>query len=285
MPGGSRSTWPRCGTARCACRAAYAYGTEDCAGIDRSTFDLALDAVGAMRTGRLVSATYPLERFEEAVAHAGAAGRRGAVKIAFDLRANDTRRSPMTPRPGFVLEVDGSTPPTLFWKGEGFSLERLPEGSRVIYAPEPLDRGRRPAWRRSATRSSTRSVTRRRCGPCSGRGCGSPSASTTSRSRCRPMQAPDVRQLVIEQVLDLAATAGVDDVVLIAALALHRRMTEAELRHALGDRVYEAFAPHGLLTQHDAEDPDNLVDLGQDRPRARTWRSTSGRRRATCSST
>ena len=43
--------------------------------------------VATMRTGRLVSATYPLERFEEAVAHAGAAGRRGAVKIAFDLRA------------------------------------------------------------------------------------------------------------------------------------------------------------------------------------------------------
>ncbi len=53
-----------------------------------------------------------------------------------------------------------------------------------------------------------------------------------------------------------------DDVVLVAALALHRRMTEAELRHALGDRVYDAFAPHGLLTQHDAEDPTNLVHLG-----------------------
>ena len=31
--------------------------------------------------------------------------------------------------------------------------------------------------------------------------------------------------------------AGVDDVHLIAALALHRRMTEDELRHALGDRA------------------------------------------------
>ncbi|MGH8980967.1 MAG: lactate racemase domain-containing protein, partial [Acidimicrobiales bacterium] len=44
----------------------------------------------------------------------------------------------MTPRPGLVLEVDGSTPPTLFWHGERFVLERLPEGSRVIYAPEPM---------------------------------------------------------------------------------------------------------------------------------------------------
>src|SRR5438046_5964170 len=60
----------------------------------------------------------------------------------------------------------------------------------------------------------------------------------------------------------MAAAAGVDDVHLIAALALHRRMTEAELRHAIGDRVYDAFAPRGMLSQHDAEDPDNLVYLG-----------------------
>ena len=40
-------------------------------------------------------------------------------------------------------------------------------------------------------------------------------------------------------------------------------MTEEELRHALGDRVYDAFAPHGLLTQHDAEDPDNLLFIGE----------------------
>ena len=39
-------------------------------------------------------------------------------------------------------------------------------------------------------------------------------------------------------------------------------MTEAELRHAVGDRVYDAFAPRGMLTQHDAEDPDNLAFLG-----------------------
>ena len=76
------------------------------------------------------------------------------------------------------------------------------------------------------------------------------------------MRRPDVRQRVIEAVLDLAAEAGVDDVHIIAALALHRRMTEAELRHAVGDRVYDAFAPHGLLYNHDAEDPDNLALLG-----------------------
>ena len=60
----------------------------------------------------------------------------------------------------------------------------------------------------------------------------------------------------------MAADAGVDDVHIIAALALHRRMHEFELRHALGDRVYDAFEPRGMLYQHDAEDLDNLAFLG-----------------------
>jgi threonine dehydrogenase-like Zn-dependent dehydrogenase len=66
----------------------YAYGDErpaPDAGPLRS-FDLAIDVVGAAGLGSLVSASYPLERYEEAIAHAGAAGRRGAVKVAFDLR-------------------------------------------------------------------------------------------------------------------------------------------------------------------------------------------------------
>ncbi|EQD52697.1 hypothetical protein B1A_12609, partial [mine drainage metagenome] len=54
----------------------------------------------------------------------------------------------------------------------------------------------------------------------------------------------------------------VEDVVLIAALALHRRMTESELRHAVGDRVYDSFYPRGLLLQHDAEDPKGLSFIG-----------------------
>ena len=42
-------------------------------------------------------------------------------------------------------------------------------------------------------------------------------------------------------------------------------MTEDELRHALGDRAYDAFAPQGALYNHDAEDPDGMVELGRTR--------------------
>jgi threonine dehydrogenase-like Zn-dependent dehydrogenase len=67
---------------------AYAYGVETTTSSPdpRRTFELAIDLVGAASLGSLVSAAYPLERYEEAIAHAGAAGRRGAVKVVFDLR-------------------------------------------------------------------------------------------------------------------------------------------------------------------------------------------------------
>jgi threonine dehydrogenase-like Zn-dependent dehydrogenase len=74
---------------------AYAYGTEAVAESGRRgtkpTFDLAFEVAAATGVGRLVSATYPLTRFEDAVAHAGAAGRRGAVKIAFDVAKGHDR--------------------------------------------------------------------------------------------------------------------------------------------------------------------------------------------------
>ncbi|CAN5193799.1 zinc-binding dehydrogenase [soil metagenome] len=63
---------------------AYAYGTE--AALGRRTFDLAFELVVAAGLDRLVSATYPLHRHADALAHAAEAGRRGAVKVAFDLR-------------------------------------------------------------------------------------------------------------------------------------------------------------------------------------------------------
>jgi threonine dehydrogenase-like Zn-dependent dehydrogenase len=65
----------------------YAYGEED----GGRTFDLAFDLVRAAGLDRLLSATYPLDRYEEALAHAAESGRRGAVKIAFDLRGERRR--------------------------------------------------------------------------------------------------------------------------------------------------------------------------------------------------
>jgi hypothetical protein len=165
------------------------------------------------------------------------------------------------PRPGFVLEVDRSTPPTLFWHGERFRLEKLPaDRSRIIYPPEPLagiddldgairhallhplDEDPLPALLFPGMRLTI--------------------AFDDASLSLPKMRRPDTRQRIIEAVLDLAAEAGVDDVHIIAALGLHRRMHEYELRHVLGDRIYDAFHPRGQLYQHDAEDFDNLAVVG-----------------------
>ena len=61
-----------------AIRGAYAYTAAD--------FTTAFELVEDAELGRLVSAMYPLARYKEAVEHAADAGRRGAVKVAFDLR-------------------------------------------------------------------------------------------------------------------------------------------------------------------------------------------------------
>ncbi|HEX4660722.1 MAG TPA: lactate racemase domain-containing protein, partial [Streptosporangiaceae bacterium] len=163
-------------------------------------------------------------------------------------------------RPGFVLEVDERTPPLLIHEGEGFRLEPLPLGTRVIYPPDSLP----------GIRQLDAAIQRALLSPA-----GIEPLPELLRPGMRltivfddislplpPMRTPDVRQRVIEQVLELAAAAGVDDVELIAANSLHRRMTPAELRRTVGERVFRAFFPDHLRN-HDAEDRRNLVHLGK----------------------
>jgi threonine dehydrogenase-like Zn-dependent dehydrogenase len=68
----------------------YTYGPEPTAG-GRHSFDLAFELAESAGLDRLLSATFPLDRHTEAIAHAAAAGRRGAVKVAFDMRGEKKR--------------------------------------------------------------------------------------------------------------------------------------------------------------------------------------------------
>jgi len=72
-------------------KGAYTYGTEHLPdGRTCSTFELAVETATAVRAERLLSATYPLSDHVDAIAHAATAGRRDAVKVAFDLRKKDS---------------------------------------------------------------------------------------------------------------------------------------------------------------------------------------------------
>jgi lactate racemase len=163
------------------------------------------------------------------------------------------------PRPGFVLEVDERTPPLVVHRGEGFRLERFPMGTRVVYPPDSLP----------GIADIDAAISRALLHPH-----GSQPLPELLRPGMRltiafddislplpPMQKPDIRQRIIEHVLELAAQAGVDDVELIAANALHRRMTPSELEDILGERIFRSFWPDHLRN-FDAEDPDDLEFVG-----------------------
>jgi threonine dehydrogenase-like Zn-dependent dehydrogenase len=66
-----------------AIRGCYAYTADD--------FATAASLVADADLGRLLSATYPLARYREAIEHAANAGSRGSVKIAFDMRHEKER--------------------------------------------------------------------------------------------------------------------------------------------------------------------------------------------------
>ncbi len=163
-------------------------------------------------------------------------------------------------RPGFVLEVDDRTPPLVVHEGQGFRLEEFPLGTRVIYPPESLptvpdvEEAIRDALLHPVGSEPLPELLRP--------GMRLTIAFDDLSLPLPSMRKPDIRQRIIEQVLTLAAEAGVDDVELIAANALHRRMTDAELKHIVGERVFRSFHPQGLLTNHDAEDHDNLLHVG-----------------------
>lgn len=77
-----------------------------------------------------------------------------------------------------------------------------------------------------------------------------------------PMKRPDVRERVLTIVLEMLADHGVEDIEMIIATSVHRRMKGPEVRHMVGDRIFNAYWPDRLYN-HDAEDADNMVVVGE----------------------
>jgi hypothetical protein len=164
------------------------------------------------------------------------------------------------PRPGFVLDVDERTPPLLVNEGEGFRMQKFPLGTRVVYPPDPLP----------GIRDVNAAVHHALLHPI-----GQDPLPELLKSGMKltiavddisiplpPMVVPDIRQRILEQVIELAARAGVEDVKIVVATALHRRMTAAEIRRMLGERVFRSFWPKDLYN-FDGEDRDELAYVGK----------------------
>ena len=81
-----------------------------------------------------------------------------------------------------------------------------------------------------------------------------------------PPMAGDVRGRAIEVILEELFRAGVEKerIRLVCAIGLHRKWTPAELHHLLGRKVCREIGPSRIFN-HDAEDPDGIVELGRSR--------------------
>lgn len=163
-------------------------------------------------------------------------------------------------RPGFTTILDKNSPPMMFNAGEGFHYERLPEGTRVIYPPGSIAPLADPnvAIERALLEPMEMEPLHELLKP----GMRLTIAFDDLSLPLPPMQRPDVRQLIIEKVIEKAHAKGVEDIHLIAALGLHRRMTEGELRHCLGDRIMSRYYPDRLYN-YDAEDEEAHVTIGE----------------------
>ncbi len=74
------------------------------------------------------------------------------------------------------------------------------------------------------------------------------------------------RKTAIPLILEQLSAAGVPDqnILLICSNGLHRKNTRDEIYSIVGGEVFRRFWHPGRIVNHDSEDWDNLVDLGQD---------------------
>src|SRR5713101_9558062 len=158
-----------------------------------------------------------------------------------------------------VITEKGSPPRTIF-SGEDFLLEDLPIGTRVIYPRPPLEGvpNLKAAIRWAINHPEGMDPLHALLRP----GMKVTVALDDISLPLPPMRVPDVRQTALEIVLELLSDAGVDDIHLIIANSLHRRMTPQEMKRMVGQKIFEEFYPDRYYN-HDAEDPNGIVELEQ----------------------
>src|SRR5579875_35665 len=172
---------------------------------------------------------------------------------------NAVGRNALVSHEGTVVHLDGNSAPRLMWFGEDLLSVKMPAGTRVVY-PNPTipglpdrEAGIRYAIEHPEQMEPLAALLR-------------PGMKVTIAiddiSLPLPkMKQPDIRESVLMIVLKLLAEKGVDDFQIIIATSYHRRMTAAEIRHAVGNQIFSRFYPDKLYN-HDGEDPNGMVELG-----------------------
>ncbi|HEY8925686.1 MAG TPA: lactate racemase domain-containing protein [Polyangia bacterium] len=158
-----------------------------------------------------------------------------------------------------VVYIDTDSAPRVMFSGEDLLVEDLPVGTRVVYPKPPIEGLVNPgaAIRYALNHPLGTEPLYAQLMP----GMRVTIAIDDISMPLPPMARPDVRETILEILMEMLAANGVDDVHIIVATSLHRRHTKEEMRRMAGEKVFKAFYPDRYYN-HDAEDPDGMVHLG-----------------------
>lgn len=158
-----------------------------------------------------------------------------------------------------VVTLERDSAPRVLFAGDSLVEVDLPAGTRVIYPKPPMEglKDVDAAIRYAINHPENSEPLYAKLRP----GMKVTIAIDDISLPLPPMRRPDVRERILTIVLDLLADHGVDDIELIIATAVHRRMKGHEIRHCVGDKIFDAYWPDRLYN-HDAEDQENMVEIG-----------------------
>src|SRR5262249_10424666 len=158
-----------------------------------------------------------------------------------------------------VVTIDSRSAPRALFSGDQLVEVDLPTGTRVVYPKPPLAalKDVDAAIRYAINHPENSEPLYAKLRP----GMKVSIAIDDISLPLPPMRRPDIREPVLTIVLDLLAAQGVDDVEICVATSVHRRMKDWEVRHVVGDRIFNRFWPKKLYN-HDAENLANMKYIG-----------------------
>jgi hypothetical protein len=181
------------------------------------------------------------------------------------VRAPAATSSDVAPRPRprnthpLVVTIERKSAPRAVFSGDQLTSVDLPEGTRVVYPRPPIESLKDPdaAIRYAINHPLGSDPLHAKLRP----GMSVVIAIDDVSVPLPPMRGPDARERVLTIVLGMLADHGVEDVEMIVATSVHRRVTAGEVRHMVGDRIFKAYWPDRLYS-HDAEDPTGMKLVG-----------------------
>src|SRR5579872_1177235 len=140
-----------------------------------------------------------------------------------------------------VVTLDRRSAPRTIFSGDRLIEVDMPAGTRVIYPRPPLEalKDVDAAIRYALNHPENSDPLHAKLRP----GMKVVIAIDDVSLPLPPMRRPDVRERVLTVVLAMLADHGVEDVEIIIATSIHRRMTGEEVLHIVGPRIYGAYWP------------------------------------------